>query len=108
YTRLKDLIDERGILPKDIYNIDKTGCRISIAKEQYLYTKNRHTVFIYNANNRELITLIKCVRGTGEVIPPLIIVKAATIIEHWIVDLPNEYLVGVSNSGYSNDKLAYA
>ncbi|XP_014550231.1 hypothetical protein COCVIDRAFT_71227, partial [Bipolaris victoriae FI3] len=39
------------------------------------------TVFIHNANNRELITLVECIRATGEVIPPLIIVKAATIID---------------------------
>ncbi|KAI1676177.1 DDE superfamily endonuclease [Pyrenophora tritici-repentis] len=108
YTRLKDLVDERGILPEDIYNMDETGCCIGVAKEQYLYTKNGGTVFIHNANNRELITLVECVRGTGEVIPPLIIVKAATVVEHWIVDLPNGHLVGVSDSGYSNDTLAYA
>ncbi|KAF5847712.1 hypothetical protein GGP41_008922 [Bipolaris sorokiniana] len=59
YTRLKDLINERGILPNNIYNIDKIGYCISIIKEQYLYTKNRRIVFIYNANNRKLITLIK-------------------------------------------------
>ncbi|EDU45984.1 multidrug resistance protein fnx1 [Pyrenophora tritici-repentis Pt-1C-BFP] len=85
YTRLKDLIEERGILPEDIYNMDETGCRIGVAKEQYLYTKNGRTVFIHNANNRELITLVECIRATGEVIPPLIIVKAATVMEHWIV-----------------------
>ncbi|EMD86825.1 hypothetical protein COCHEDRAFT_1058534, partial [Bipolaris maydis C5] len=72
YTRLKDLIDERGILPEDIYNMDETGCCIGVAKEQYLYTKNGRTVFIHNANNRELVTLVECIRATGEVIPPLI------------------------------------
>jgi hypothetical protein len=36
----------------------------------------------------------------------MIIIKAATIMEHWVTDLPDDHLICVSDSGYSNDSLA--
>jgi hypothetical protein len=36
----------------------------------------------------------------------MIIIKAATIMEHWVADLPNDHLINVSDSGYSNDAVA--
>jgi hypothetical protein len=39
-------------------------------------------------------------------ITPMVIVIAATVMDQWAVDLPDDYLITVSESGYSNDKLA--
>jgi hypothetical protein len=36
----------------------------------------------------------------------MVIVKAATVMEYWITDFPDDYLIHVSDSGYSNDKVA--
>jgi hypothetical protein len=38
----------------------------------------------------------------------MVIVKATTMMEHWVTDLPNGYLIAVSETGYSNDSLALA
>jgi hypothetical protein len=97
---------ELGIQPGDLYNTDETGCRIGVAKSQYVYSKNGREVFIPNAKNRELITLVECVSADGVAIEPMVIVKAASIMEHWVMDIPDWYLINVSESGYSNDKLA--
>lgn len=61
-----------------------------------------------DGNNRELNTLIECVCSTGFAIEPMVIIKAATIVEQWVVDLPDNYLIAISGSGYSNDQLALA
>lgn len=62
--------------------MDKTGCRIGVAKNQYVYTKNGRQVLIPHANNRELITLVETVSAAGVSIKPMIIIKAAKIMEH--------------------------
>src|SRR5205823_5509592 len=59
FDRLKGFIDNRGIQPGDTYNMDETGCRIGVAKSQYVYTKNGRQLFIPCTNNRELVTLIE-------------------------------------------------
>jgi hypothetical protein len=62
--------------------MDETGCRIGIATNQYVYTKNRRQIFILSANNRELVTLVECISSDSAAIAPIVIVKAATLIEH--------------------------
>jgi hypothetical protein len=106
FDRLQSIKEELGILPEDVYNMDETGCRIGVATSQYVYSKNGREVFIPNANNRELVTLVECICASGHAIPPMVIIKAATIMEHWVVDLPDDVLISVSDSGYSNDSLA--
>ncbi|KAF2003748.1 CENP-B protein, partial [Amniculicola lignicola CBS 123094] len=94
------------ILPRDTYNMDETGCRIGVATSQYVYTRRGRQVFIPNANNRELVTLVECISADGASITPMVIVKAQSVMEHWISDLPDDYLISVSDSGYTNDSLA--
>ena len=106
YDRLEKHMKELGILPEDIYNMDETGCRIGVATNQYVYSKFGREIFIPSANNRELVTLVECVSAAGWAIPPMIIIKAATIMENWVTDLPDDHLICVSDSGYSNDSLA--
>ena len=82
FKLLESFIQELGIQPEDLYNMDETGCRIGVATNQYVYTKNGRQVFIPSANNRELITLVECVSSSGAAIAPMVIVKAATVMEH--------------------------
>lgn len=107
FTRLEGFIEKLGIQPEDMYNMDETGCRIGVATNQYIYSKNGRQVFIPNANNRELVTLVECISSSGVAITPMLIIKAATVMEHWVVDLPDDYLITVSETGYSNDQLAF-
>jgi hypothetical protein len=86
--------------------MDETGCGIEVATNQNIYSRNGRQVFIPNANNRELVTLVEAVSSDGFAITPMVIVKAATVMEQRAVDLPNDYLITVSESGYSNDKSA--
>ncbi|KAF1999839.1 hypothetical protein P154DRAFT_535096 [Amniculicola lignicola CBS 123094] len=73
--------------------MDKTGCQIGVASNQYVYTQRGQQVFIPNANNRELITLVECISADSASITPIVIIKAQSVIEHWISDLPDNYLI---------------
>lgn len=107
YGKLKAIIDELGVVPEDMYNMDETGCRIGVAKNQYVYTaRGRDNIVMPSSNNRELMTLVETVSAVGRVINPMIIVRSSTILEHWVEQLPDGYAVSCSESGYSNDEIA--
>ncbi|KAF1994311.1 CENP-B protein, partial [Amniculicola lignicola CBS 123094] len=95
-----------GIQPRDTYNMDETGYQIGVASNQYVYTQRGQQVFIPNANNRELVTLVECISTNGASITPIVIVKAQSVMEHWISNQLDNYLISVSDSGYTNDSLA--
>lgn len=106
FTQLYEMTQKLSIQPENMYNMDETGCRIGVATNQYVYSRNGRQIFIPNANNRELVTLVEAISSDGSAITSMVIVKAATVMEHWAVDLPDDYLIAVSESGYSNGKLA--
>ena len=81
FEQLQATIEKLGVQPNDMYNMDETGCRIGVASSQYVYSAGGRQVFIANANNRELITLVECVCSTGFAIEPMVIIKAATLME---------------------------
>lgn len=50
------------------------------------------------------MSLVQCCSADGSIIDPMIIVKASIILERWIVDLPDDYLIHYTESSYSNDE----
>lgn len=62
--------------------------------------------YISNSTDRELITLVETISGDGGVLAPIIILNRKQHQEHWYSQLPDNYQLGLSESGYSNDKLA--
>ncbi|KAK7184726.1 transposase, partial [Paraphaeosphaeria sporulosa] len=95
-----------GISDANKYNMDETGIRIGVAKDSFVYTRRGREVLIPTATNRELISLVECVSATGVSLPPMLIMKAKTILEQWVVNLPSDYLINITNSGYANDQTA--
>jgi hypothetical protein len=47
FKKLKAKIDELGVQPEDIYNMDETGCQIGVAKGSYVYTRLGKEVPVY-------------------------------------------------------------
>jgi DDE superfamily endonuclease len=55
------------------------------------------------------VTLIESISAAGDSHPPLIILKAASIMERWIIEeLPESAVIAHSSSGYSNDDINLA
>ncbi|ORY05380.1 hypothetical protein BCR34DRAFT_572015, partial [Clohesyomyces aquaticus] len=51
---------EHSIAIKNMYNIDKTGVRISIAKNSYVYTKHRkQSSLLLQGASRMAVTLVR-------------------------------------------------
>jgi len=103
YNKLNSYRQRLGVTDNNLYNMDETGIRIGVAKSSYVYTKHGRQIIIPTATNRELISLIECVSANGQVIEPMLIIKSKSILEHWAVDLPSNYLINITDSGYSND-----
>jgi hypothetical protein len=65
-----------------MYNMNETGCQIGVSSNQYTYSKNGRQIFLANANNREIVTLVEAISVDGFAITPMVIIKAQTVMEH--------------------------
>ena len=101
---------EYGIEEGDIYNFDKTGFRIGVGKSQWIITRdlNRKS-YLASDNNRKFVTVVECVSGDGNVLPPMFILTGSIILAAWFENsLHDDVAVAVSDSGYSNDDISLA
>ena len=108
FERFKQKRDKLGIANGDIWNMDETGFRIGcgIAHMVVIRHVNRK-LFQRDAENRDFITSIKCISASGIVIPPHLILKGNQMLHKCgNTQIPDDYLVGYSESGYSNGDLA--
>lgn len=104
----KRTIKKYRIQEVDIYNIDKTGFTIRVGKEQWVVTRNkRKRSQITTDRNRDRVILVKTIGGWGEALPPILILASAWFMEGQVVhnDLEGTVAIGMSDSGYMNDKL---
>jgi len=108
FDRYKSIRDKKGILPQNTYNFDETGFRIGIGKDQWVVTRDsKKPLSFASSTNQELVTVIETISGDGAVLPPMIIVSGKLQMEDWFTktNLPGDVLLGVSETGYSNDVL---
>ncbi|KAF2191789.1 hypothetical protein K469DRAFT_555912, partial [Zopfia rhizophila CBS 207.26] len=52
------------------------------------------------------VSLVEAISIYRKVINLMLIIKALIILKAWIIDLPNNYLINVSNSSYNNNKIS--
>ena len=108
FREFKEEVDEKDILPGNIYNIDETGFRISIGGNQWIITMDIHRLHHSPSDtNRDYTTSVEAVSGDRVVVEPMMILKDINHLEKWYIQisLPDNYLIGTSNSGYTNDTL---
>ena len=100
-------MDEYGILHSDLYNMDETGFRIDVGRAHKVVTRHDASERLYlpDPDNRESITSVETICADGLGIPPIIIISMQTHLEGTFQDLQEDILVGVSDSGYSNNEL---
>jgi hypothetical protein len=58
--------------------------------------------------DREWVTLVQGVAATGRVIPPFLIFAGKVLITSWFADLPRDWIITVSPTGWINNNLALA
>jgi hypothetical protein len=107
FTGLIKLIKLYGITPADTWNFDETGFRIGVGKDQWVITFEPHRrIYLAAPDDRTTLTMTECVNAAGSAIKPMVIIEGAVLLERYFTDLPDGYLVGRSDSGYTNDELS--
>ena len=107
FEKLLDIIITKGIQADDILNFDETGYRIGVGGDQDIVTfhpNRRHT--LPNDTNHEHVTLVETISAGGWAIPPVIVIAGILLLERYFQDLPDGYLLAVSDSGYINDEIS--
>ena len=62
--------------------------------------------YIPNQQVRDLVTCGETISADGDKLPPIIILPAIQIMQNWISDdFSDDYLLAVSDTGYSNDEI---
>jgi len=109
FEALHQIIVEKGITARNTWNFDETGFRIGCAKPAKVITRhpNRRNI-IPSSENRMWISIVEAINGDATAkVPPMIILPGVMHLQGWHCnDMPGNYLMAVSESGYSNDDLA--
>ncbi|OAQ58232.1 DDE superfamily endonuclease [Pochonia chlamydosporia 170] len=110
YTKLKEAIAEYGIPDEDIWNMDETGFRIGIGKDQFVVTKRKRAHLFSMPENREAATGIEAISAGGEFIPAFMILSGQQHMDLWyrLKELEDNTKIALSSSGYTNDQLSLA
>jgi Beta-lactamase/Tc5 transposase DNA-binding domain len=109
FDRFQNAVQEYGIADNDIYNFDETGFRIGIGRPHEVITRRRVRnlpLYLQDPDNRESLTSIEYISAGGQVIPPMVIVTGKVLSEKdFPLTLPGSYIMGISESRYTNDQL---
>jgi hypothetical protein len=94
-----------------MYNFDESGFLIGKISSQLVVTgseKPRKRKKL-QPGDREWVTLVQGVRSTGKVIPPFLILTGKVLISNWFTkDLPQDWVINVSPTSWTNNNLALA
>jgi DDE superfamily endonuclease/Tc5 transposase DNA-binding domain len=109
FDKLLAVKEEYGILDDDIHNMDETGFRIGVGRKHKVITRAGNNIqYMTDPGICDYITSIESIYATGEVQPPMVFLKAASIIERWVVDeLAGDTMLASSDSGYSNAEINF-
>ncbi|KAJ2970110.1 hypothetical protein NQ176_g8341 [Zarea fungicola] len=91
--------------------MDETGFQIGTAKGNYVVTLRRKNASLLGIpTNTEYATYVESISAAGEHIPGFIILTGKVYQSKWFTtpNLPDNYVIGLSESGYTNDQLSLA
>lgn len=92
--------------------MDETGFQIGSAQSTSVVTYRKKTAIQKGVpSNRQLATSIEAISAGGDwVKPPFLVVKGKVHLRQWyqVPELPGDTQIAVTDSGYSNDEVAFA
>ena len=108
FEALQKVISDNGILPEDIWNMDETGFRIGVGKDQLVVTRRRKVRYFGLLTNRESAMAIEGISAGGAYIPAFLILSGKVHISNWyhVKELEGDTVIAVTDSGYSNIELS--
>jgi hypothetical protein len=110
YLNLQAVVEEYGIQPGDIWNMDETGFCIGVGRDQLVVTRRKRAHYFGIPTNRESATAVEAISATGDYLPAFLILSGAVHLSRWyeVKNLEEDTMIAVSSSGYSNDELPLA
>jgi hypothetical protein len=110
FSLIRSVKAKYGILDEDVYNFDETGFIMGKITSQLVVTGSEKPGKRkkLQPGDREWVTVVQGVSAMGQVIPPFIIFAGKVLISTWFQDLPRDWIIDVSSTGWTNNKLALA
>jgi len=106
YNTLNEVIQKHEIQPEDQWNFDESGFSIGMSRDKTIITRDKsRRSFLASSDNKDHVTAMESISAAGEGIPPIFVAKGAMILEPFLIDLPSDWAVTMSESGYANDDI---
>ncbi|KJZ68221.1 hypothetical protein HIM_12386 [Hirsutella minnesotensis 3608] len=83
FQRLQKILEQEGIQPDDIWNMDETGFRVGVGKDQLIVTKRKRSHYFSIPENRESATLIEAISAARRFTPAFIILAGQNHMANW-------------------------
>ena len=100
------MVAKYGITDEDIYNFDETGFQMGVISTSKVVTAaEKARTNSIQPGNREQVTVIESIQATGHLLPPLIIFKGRMLQESWYTGLLVNWMIGVSDNGWTTDEI---
>jgi hypothetical protein len=108
FGRFQALRERYGVFNEDIWNFDETGFQIGVGKSQWIVTSSRAKWhYLVSDNNHQYVTVVEAVSAAGIAIELMLILLGKLHLERFYRDLGDDILVGLSDTGYTNDELTF-
>jgi hypothetical protein len=109
FRQLGRLIQDYGIQPEDLWNMDESGFRIGVSKGHYILTEHPEKSHVLpSSENRESLTVVEAINAAGGAAPAMLVITGKVHQAAWFENLHDDALVGVADTGYVNDELMLA
>ena len=109
FQQLQKTIKDNGIPPDNIWNMDETGFRIGIKKDQFVVTRRVRVHLFSTPENRESVIAIKAISAGGTALPAFLILTGKVRIEQWyqVPELDPNTKIVLSKSEYTNNEITF-
>lgn len=106
FDELKRVVDEFGIKPKNIYNMDESGFAIGeIEATKRIINANIRQQFQAKPGRQEWVTSVECICADGTSISPLIIFRGKSIQPQYLPpNCPNNWLFYCNTKGWTSNE----
>jgi hypothetical protein len=110
FALVQGIKEKYGIIDEDMYNFDESGFLMGKISSQLVVTGSEKPgkAKKIQPGDREWTTLIQGVGATGKRIPPFLIFAGKVLISNWFYDVPRDWVIQVSPTGWTNNDLAVA
>ena len=101
FDKLTEVIDEHGVTPDRIYNVDETGHSTVQKPSKLVSVKGKRQVGATTSAERgQNTTGVFCASATGHFIPPMLIFKRKRLADSLTVDALNGTVFACTDSGW--------